>query len=235
MRVSGSADAMPDGAAARRVVAIDGPSGSGKSTVAQRVGEALELRVLDTGSMYRALTWAVLRHGADPADATEVASVGRRVHFEVGPPSMVDGLDVTEVLRSPEVTASVSLVASHAVVRALLVERQQAWIAERGGGVVEGRDIGTVVAPSAALKVYLVAAERERAIRRLLQEGRRPEELSPVLDAIRRRDDFDQGRAVDPLKPAPDAVVVDTTARSVDEIVTEIVVLYRRAVAEEAP
>lgn len=226
---------MSIGVDLRWVVAIDGPAGSGKSTVAKEVAGVLGLGVLDTGSMYRSLAWAVLHQGGDPADEAEVAAVGRRTHFEVGPPSLVDGRDVTELLRSPEVTAAVSLVASHAVVRALLVEHQRAWIEERGGGVVEGRDIGTVVAPSAALKVFLVADERERARRRLREEGGEPDELPRALEAICRRDTLDQTRVADPLRPAPDAVVVDTTARSVDDIVTEIVSRYRRAIAEEAP
>lgn len=152
------------------VVAIDGPAGSGKSTVARRVAEALGLPALDTGAMYRAVTWAVLDGGLDPTDAAAVTAVARAIDLDVGPPVLVGGRDVNDAIRTAEVSAAVSLVAAVPEVRALLVAAQREWIEVHGGGVVEGRDIGTVVVPDAVLKVYLVASEEERARRRLRQD-----------------------------------------------------------------
>jgi cytidylate kinase len=151
------------------VVAIDGPAGSGKSTVARAVAEALNLPALDTGAMYRALTWAVLDAGIDPADSAAVTALARRLDLDVGPPVRVAGRDVNDAIRTAEVTAAVSVVAAVPAARVVLVTAQREWIEVHGGGVVEGRDIGTVVAPDAVLKIYLVASEEERARRRLRQ------------------------------------------------------------------
>jgi cytidylate kinase len=217
------------------VVAIDGPAGSGKSTVARAVAEAVGLPVLDTGAMYRAVTWAVLEAGVDPGDAPAVIAVTRRLELDVGPPVLVGGRDVTEAIRTAEVSAAVSVVAAVPEVRTQLVAAQREWIELHGGGVVEGRDIGTVVAPDALLKVYLVASEEERARRRQRQEN--VDEASGDLDAtqaaIRRRDAIDSGRVASPLVAAADAVVVDTTGRSVDGVVAEVVRRYHAAL--EAP
>ena len=152
------------------VVAIDGPAGSGKSTVARRVAEALGLPALDTGAMYRAVTWAVLDAGIDPNDAPAVAAVARTIELDVGPPVLVGGRDVNDAIRTAEVSAAVSPVAAVPEVRVVLVAAQREWIEVHGGGVVEGRDIGTVVVPDALLKIYLVASEEERARRRLRQD-----------------------------------------------------------------
>jgi len=152
------------------VVAIDGPAGSGKSTVARAVAEALGLPALDTGAMYRALTWAVLDAGVDPADAPAVTGVAQRLDLEVGPPVRVGGRDVNDAIRTAAVSAAVSVVAAVPEVRVQLVAAQREWIEVHGGGVVEGRDIGTVVAPDAVLKIYLVASEEERARRRRHQD-----------------------------------------------------------------
>lgn len=214
-----------------RVVAIDGPAGSGKSTVAQAVGAALGLPVLETGAMYRALTWAVLRDGIDPRDGEGVAALARRVRIEVGPGVSVDEEDVTAAIRTPEVTVAVSAVSAVPGARAALVAGQRAWIEGHGGGVVEGRDIGTVVAPDAVLKVFLVASEEERARRRHAQGADRPPAATvhAILEDMRRRDALDSTRAVAPLAPAPDAVLLDTTDRAVEEVVAEIVARYREA------
>lgn len=215
-----------------RVVAIDGPAGSGKSTVAQSVGEALGLPVLETGAMYRALTWAVLRAGIDPRDGEGVAALARRVRIEVGPGVLVDDEDVTAAIRTPEVTAAVSAVSAVPSARAVMVAGQQAWIeGQNGGGVVEGRDIGTVVAPDSVLKVFLVASEEERARRRHSQGADRPPAATAhvILEDLRRRDALDSTRAVAPLAPAPDAVLLDTTDRTVEEVAAEIVARYREA------
>lgn len=152
------------------VVAIDGPAGSGKSTVARRVAEALGLPALDTGAMYRAVTWAVLDAGIDPAAAAAVTAVARSIDLDVGPPVRVAGRNVNDAIRTAEVSAAVSQVAAIPEVRTVLVAAQREWIEVHGGGVVEGRDIGTVVVPDALLKIYLVASEEERARRRLRQD-----------------------------------------------------------------
>jgi cytidylate kinase len=225
------------------VVAIDGPAGSGKSTVARRVAESLGLPALDTGAMYRALTWVVLDSGIDPADAPAVTAAARSLDLDVGPPVLVGGRDVSEAIRSVEVSAAVSAVAAVPEVRVILVTAQREWIGVHGGGVVEGRDIGTVVAPDAVLKIYLVASEEERARRRLRQDDEAAEgdadesgDLDATQAAIRRRDALDSGRAASPLAAADDAVVLDTTDLSVEGVVAEVLRRYRAALeAAERP
>ena len=211
------------------VVAIDGPSGAGKSTVAARVAAALHLDVLDTGAMYRAVTFAVLERGIDVDDADACARVAREVQLNVGPPVILDGRDVSRDIRGPVVTAAVSSVSAHTGVRSVLVERQRAWVEERGAGVVEGRDIGTVVFPDAAVKVFLTASDEERARRRQRDEeaAERQVGVEHVREELDRRDRLDSTRAVSPLRPADDALIVDTTSRSVDDVVDEIVERYR--------
>lgn len=149
-----------------RVIAIDGPGGSGKSTVARAVAHQLGLERLDTGAMYRAVALASLREGIDRGDATALGALARRLSLEVGERVTMDGGDVTAAIRGPDVDAVVSAVSAHAEVRSEMVRRQRAWVQGRGGGVVEGRDIGSVVFPTADLKVYLTASEEERARRR---------------------------------------------------------------------
>ncbi|WP_245744273.1 (d)CMP kinase [Lentzea fradiae] len=206
----------------RGVVALDGPSGTGKSTVAKRLAAALGARYLDTGSMYRAITVAVLRAGADPADQAEVAAAADAAVLVVGtdparPGITLDGDDVAAEIRGPEVTLAVSPVSATPHVRELLVAQQRAIIADAldhvGGIVVEGRDIGTVVSPDAPLKVYLTASADARAARRTKQDNAagRTSTVDAVLADVRRRDAYDSSRAVSPLKPADDAVEVDTT------------------------
>lgn len=214
-----------------RVVAIDGPAGSGKSTVARKVAEALGLPALDTGAMYRALTWAVLDEGIDPADAAAVAALAERLDLEVGPPVLVGGRNVNDAIRAADVSAAVSVVAAVPEARVILVRAQREWIAVHGGGVIEGRDIGTVVAPDALLKIYLVASEEERARRRQEQDGaaEAPGDLDATQAAIRRRDAIDSGRAASPLTAAEDAVVLDTTGLSVDGVVKEVLRRYHAA------
>lgn len=204
-----------------RVVAIDGPSGSGKSTVARALAQHLGLEYLDTGAMYRGVTFAVLRRGIDPADIEPVAKVVADVELVLDGSSItVDGVDASSDIRGPEVTGAVSAVASNPTVRAEMVRRQRAWIEERGGGVVEGRDIGTEVWPTAELKVYLVADLAVRAARRQQETG------APAADAVAtdlaRRDSVDSTREASPLTQASDAVLVDTSDRSVEDIVAEL-------------
>jgi CMP/dCMP kinase len=208
----------------RLVVAVDGPSGSGKSTISRRLANALEARYLDTGAMYRAVTWAVLRDGVDPQDADAVAAVARDLRLEVGtdplePYTMADGTPVDRQIRGPEVTQAVSAVSAVGAVRTLLVAEQQRIIAGATRIVVEGRDIGAVVAPDADLKVYLTASADERARRRSAENGATQSDTTADLA---RRDKLDSTRAVDPLRQADDAVVLDTTELGIDEVVARL-------------
>jgi len=207
----------------RSVVAIDGPSGAGKSTVAREVAAALGVEVLDTGAMYRAVTRGVLDRGTDPGDETACAAVAREVTIEQrGATTLLDGRDVSRAIRADDVTAAVSTVSAHPRVRTVLVEHQRAWVAAHHGGVVEGRDIGTVVFPDAAVKVYLTASEVERA-RRRRDEAHPSAAVDAVQAELGRRDHLDVTRATSPLQPAPDARRIDTTDRAVDDVVREIV------------
>jgi cytidylate kinase len=201
-----------------RVIAIDGPAGSGKSTVARALAKRLGLDYLDTGAMYRAVAFAALRRGIDPDDAEPVARLVRNLELSVGDSEVtVDGMDATIEIRGPEVTRAVSAVAANPDVRRELCRRQREWGDDHGGGVVEGRDIGTVVFPEAELKVYLTASEQERADRRTKEVL--DLDYDTVAADIARRDYVDSTRAVSPLTVPDDAVVIDTTGRSIDDVV----------------
>jgi cytidylate kinase len=204
------------------VVAIDGPAGSGKSTLARLLAGRLGFRFLDSGAMYRALTLKALREGVDPADEDATADLLGRTEVRLaeaagGQRALLDGEDVSDEIRGPAVTAAVSRVAAHPRVREGMVDRQRAFAREGGGTgvVVEGRDIGTVVFPDAAVKFFLDAAPGERARRRAAQTGGSPE---AERDAMERRDAADAGRAVAPLRAAPDARVVDTTGLGIERV-----------------
>jgi len=215
----------------RPVVAIDGPSGAGKSTVADGVAAALRFDMLDTGAMYRAVTLAVLDAGADPRDEAACAAIAQRVAIDQrGGTTLLDGRDVSAAIRGPDVTATVSTVSAHPSVRAVLVAHQRGWVAARPGGVVEGRDIGTVVIPDAAVKVFLTASAVERA-RRRRDEAQPSAEVGEVEAELGRRDELDRTRAASPLQPAPDALRIDTTDRPVDEVVRRIVNAFRARTA----
>jgi cytidylate kinase len=201
----------------QRVIAIDGPSGSGKSTVARTLAAALGLEYLDTGAMYRSVAYAVLRDGIDPQDEEAVAQLASAIDLQLqGGDVVVDGVDASAAIRGAEVGATVSLVAAVGGVRSEMVRRQRAWIEARGGGVVEGRDIGTEVWPEAELKVYLIADLAVRAERRGDEVGR---DAGAVAAELVLRDTVDSTREVSPLTQAEDAVVIDTTMLSVEEIV----------------
>ena len=200
------------------MIAIDGPAGSGKSTVAKALAARLGLGYLDTGAMYRSVTFAALRRGIDPAEAEQVAKIVTGLELDVGDDRvLVDGVDATIEIRGPEVSRAVSVVAANPEVRTEMVRRQRAWVAEHDGGVLEGRDIGTVVFPDAELKVYLTADPEVRAQRRSKEVA--DLDYETVAADLARRDALDQARDVSPLAEAPDAFVLDTTGLGVDEIV----------------
>lgn len=199
------------------IVAIDGPAGSGKSSVSRALAAQLGLDILETGAMYRAVAVAVLDRGVAPGESpgSTAARIVSMLDIDVDADGVVtlNGDDVTERVRSPEVGRTVSLVAAEPAVRAELVRRQRDWVAARGGAVVEGRDIGSVVFPDADVKVFLTASEEERARRR---GDENPEDVA-------RRDRLDSSRAASPLVVPEGAVVIDSTERSIDDIVAEIV------------
>jgi cytidylate kinase len=221
--------------AANLVVAIDGPAGSGKSTVARRVAERAGLRYLNTGTTYRALTLALLRRGIPVDDPEAVAEAAKAVDLTLelapGPAGaarvLLDGAEPGPALRSPEVNAMVSPVSAVPAVRELLVGLQRSLVGV-GGIVVEGRDIGTVVWPDAEVKVFLTASEDERVRRRTgdLAGG------GETAETLARRDAIDSGRAASPTRAADDALVIDSTTRSVDQVVDQILQLVEAARAD---
>lgn len=210
----------PEPASEPLVIAIDGPAGAGKSTVGRALAERLGLGYLDTGAMYRAMTFAAQRRGIPEGDLAEIATMAPQVEIVVDDRTVtVDGIDATREIRGREVTEAVSQVAANPTVRDVLVARQRAWVAERGGGVVEGRDIGTVVFPDARLKLFITASPRVRAERRVREIGGDVDEIEA---AIIIRDRKDSTRDHSPLAEADDAVVVDTTGMTIEQVVDHI-------------
>jgi CMP/dCMP kinase len=201
------------------IVAIDGPAGSGKSTVARALARRLGFTYLDSGAMYRSVGLAVLERGGEAAD------VARAIELELGDRIRLDGRDVTDAIRSPEVSEAASRVAADPEVREALVAKQRRLMS-RGDWVAEGRDIGTVVAPDAEVKVFLTAGEEERARRRAGELGA---DVDTVLAEQAIRDERDRSREHSPLAPAPGAVELDTTGLSVDEVVERVAELAQRA------
>lgn len=206
------------------VIAIDGPAGAGKSTVARAVAERLGYTYLDTGAMYRCVALAVTEDGGEPAEVAE------RVRIELGDRVLMDGRDVTEAIRTPAVSEAASRVSADIGVRMALVRKQQA-ILRAGDWVAEGRDIGTVVCPDAAVKVFLTASAEERARRRAEELGL---DVEQVLAAQLERDERDERRAHSPLVPANDAVPVDTTALGLEAVLDQIMTLVVEAKEIEA-
>ena len=208
------------------IVAIDGPAGAGKSTVARLLAERLGFRYLDTGAMYRALTWLALERRADLEETDSLVTLAREhpVAFGEGDRVLIAGSDVTRAIREPRIDRAVPVVARQQPVRTVMRQRQRE-LGEEGDVVIEGRDIGKVVAPSAAVKVYLVAAQDERTRRRLAER--------PGLGADALATDLKMRDASDApqMEPADDAVQIDTTELSVDEVVNRIEGLVRRAAA----
>jgi cytidylate kinase len=212
------------------VIALDGPSGTGKSTVARRLAHRLGARYLDTGAMYRAATVAALRSGVDVNDGVAVtrAVEAAKIVISTDPQQVsitLDGEPVDGEIRSPETTAAVSAVSAVPAVRAIMVDLQRELISD-GGIVVEGRDIGSVVWPTARPKVYLTASPEARARRRAGELGA---DVSAVAADIKRRDDLDSSRAASPLMQAGDAIELDTTELDIDQVVDRLVELAGQA------
>ena len=210
-----------------RIIAIDGPAGAGKSTIARALARRLGVDYLDTGAMYRAVTVAALRAEVPVDDAERVAELAASSDITVDDTRVfVDGVEVTSEIRSREVTGAVSAVAANSGVRAVLRERQRAWGDQRGAGVIEGRDIGSVVFPDAQLKLYLTASPRVRAERRVAEAGGDVDEIESSIAA---RDHFDSNRQDSPLREADGSVVVDTTGLAIDQVLDRIIELLERA------
>ncbi|MGA7758327.1 MAG: (d)CMP kinase [Ilumatobacteraceae bacterium] len=206
------------------IVAIDGPAGAGKSTVGRAVADRLGLQYLDTGAMYRAITFAALRRGLDPTDEDDVAELSAAVDLSVdsgpnGTVVIVDGVDATIEIRGREVTSAVSAVAANSRVRSELVRRQRRWVSDHAGGVVEGRDIGSVVFPDATLKLYVTASPRVRAERRVAEIGG---DVAEVEASIIERDRKDSTRTDSPLTEANGSILLDTSGLSIDEVVDRV-------------
>ena len=209
-----------------RVIAIDGPAGAGKSTVARQVSTATGLRYLDTGAMYRCVALAVQQSSTDANDAEAVGKIARDVSVVIGrDAAILNGTDVSAEIRSSEINSIVSIIAAHTPVRDAMREQQRSWIRDHEGGVVEGRDIGTVVFPDAILKIFLTASPEVRAERRVGQNGG---DIQAVAASIAERDHLDSTRLDSPLKPSHDSVVVDSSRRTIDEVVAEIVTHFER-------
>ncbi len=220
------------------VICIDGPAASGKTTIAKILADRLGYFYLDTGVLYRAVTWVAIGKGIEPSDGEELAELAAKVTIEVkaAPPGdprqtivIADGDDVSLAIRSPQVDANVSEVSAHADVRTALIGVQRS-VADKGGVILAGRDAGTVVWPEAEVKVYLVASEEERARRRQKQAEIQgiTVDFATVLAELRRRDAYDSGRAVAPLRAAADAVVIDTTSLSIDQVVEKVLEVFQQ-------
>jgi cytidylate kinase len=214
-------------------IAIDGPAGAGKSTIARRVAAALGFVYVDTGAMYRAVTWRVLQQGVSPLDERRVVDVAHSLRLELKPGPegqlvFVNGEDATGYIRSPEVTGNVSEVAKIREVRALLVAKQKEMTAAKGV-VMDGRDIGTHVLPGAEVKVFLTASPRVRAERRFkeMQGSDSGMTIEQLEQEITRRDRIDEEREVSPLVRASDAVLVDSTSMTIDDVVERILELCK--------
>lgn len=222
------------------IIAIDGPSGAGKSTIAKAVAKKLGFSCLDTGAMYRAVAWKAVQEGIDLSDDAALGALAMNNDIEFGhlegdplPKRVfIDGIEVTDEIRSLEMDRAVSPVSAAPSVREALVAQQQR-IGKAGDYVVEGRDIGTVVFPDAALKIFLTASDEERAHRRVRQNvdrGVGSIEYDEVLADLRRRDEYDSTRATSPLRPADDSIMIDSTENYIEDVIEKICSLVRERV-----
>jgi len=209
-------------------IAIDGPGGAGKSTLGRLLSGRLGLASLDTGSMYRAVALSALRNGVELDDGPGLGELARTMELGLGETVTLGGEDVTAAIRSAEVNEVVSVVARHPEVRSELVKRQRAFVAEHGGGILEGRDIGTVVLPDADVKIFLTADEDVRAQRRAAEETSEGGSLDAARRAIARRDALDTARTNSPLVAAPDAIVIDSSDHGPEEIADRVLELLAR-------
>ena len=211
-----------------RVIAIDGPAGAGKSTIAKALSARLNMKYLDTGAMYRAVTFEAMLRELDLDNQQLITNLAQECDLHVGLDRVIiNGHDATTAIRGPEVTGNVSKVAANSGVRTEMRARQQEWASTHNGGVIEGRDIATVVFPNAVLKVFLTASPEVRARRRVEQHGGN---VIEIAQSIKDRDLLDSTRADSPLASASDSVVVDTSDRPIDDVVDEIEQLFRERI-----
>lgn len=213
-----------------RVIAIDGPAGAGKSTIAKQVALATGLQYLDTGAMYRCIALAVQRRSIDIANSSQVGEIAGSAHIEIeGDTARLDNEDVSSFIRTAEISNIVSVIAAHPPVRDAMRSQQRAWAINHGGGVVEGRDIGSVVFPDATIKIFLTATAEVRALRRVAQVGG---DVKEIAANILERDHIDSTRADSPLLASADSILVDSSNRAVSEIVSEIVEHFTNKIIE---
>jgi cytidylate kinase len=210
------------------IIAIDGPSGAGKGTVARAIAAKLGYRHVDSGAMYRAVAWKAVRDGVPLDDEPAIAALAERSPIELAPGSVtIDAIDVTALIRTPAIDQAAAAVARLPRVRAVLVARQR-QLGGQGAIVMEGRDIGTVVFPDAEVKIYLDASPEERAWRRAHDPAHvGPSAVAEVATALTARDELDRSRTASPLYAASDAVIIDTTGRSVDDVVARVLDVVR--------
>lgn len=220
-------------------IAIDGPAAAGKSTAAKKVAEQLQYIYIDTGAMYRSLTYKALQYGTDLEDGNALAKLLYKTNIRLEPGEngqivFADGEDVTGKIREREVTRAVSAVSKHAVVREEMVKRQR-MLARGGGVVMDGRDIGTKVLPDAELKIFLLASADERAKRRHVENVAKgiPSDLSRLKQEIEERDRLDSEREVSPLSKAADAVELDTTSMDIDEVAGKILAMAKEKITQQ--